>query len=60
MRHIGFYLLLSHITALIGAIFLSFPFIYIIWIPLAGLLAAGRMARRAERKNGGNFSPSQG
>lgn len=60
MRHIGFYLLLSHVAALIGGLFLSFPFAYVIWIPLAGLLAAGRIARRAERENGGNFDLVQG
>lgn len=60
MRHIGFYLLLSHVAALIGGLFLSFPFAYVIWVPLAGLLAAGRIARRAERENGGNFDPVEG
>ncbi|MCZ6767426.1 MAG: O-antigen ligase family protein [bacterium] len=60
MRHIGFYLLISHLAALIGGLFLSLPFAYVIWIPLAGLLAAGRIARRAERENGGNFDHAQG
>jgi len=60
MRHIGFYLLLSHFVALMGGVFLTFPFAYVIWIPLAGLLAAGRLARRAELENGGNFDRLQG
>jgi O-antigen ligase len=44
MRHLIFYLLVSFVSTLFGALFLTIPFSYITWLPAAGLLAAGRIA----------------
>ena len=54
MRDLAFYLLLSLLTVLVGLMFLSMPFEYVIWLPVAGGLVAGRLARRyaVDPKNG--------
>jgi O-antigen ligase len=46
MKDLSFYMLLSFISALMNALFLSEQFGYHIWLPLAGGLVAGEMVRR--------------
>lgn len=50
MRHLAFYVLVSVGAILVGAMFLSIWHVYILWLPVAIGLAAGRLAR--ERLNG--------
>ncbi len=51
MRHLAFYAMVAYVSALMGVVFLSMPFDYIIWLQLAIGLAAGQMARRDARGN---------
>ena len=46
MSHLAFYAMLSFLAVLFGAIFLSMAHSYDIWLPAAGGLAAGCIARR--------------
>jgi len=46
MPHVAFYMMVSFGSVLVGAIFLSMPFEYLIWLPAAAGLVAGRMAER--------------
>lgn len=62
MRHLAFYLLASAGTVLVGALFLSIWHYYILWLPLAAILAAGRVAREAQGddRDEGTDTPSAG
>ncbi|MBI4720948.1 MAG: O-antigen ligase family protein [Chitinivibrionia bacterium] len=46
MHALSFYMLLSFVSSLIAGLFLSTPFSYSIWTPLAGGLVVGAMASR--------------
>lgn len=51
MRHLTFYAMVAYVSALMGVVFLSMPFDYIIWLQLAIGLAAGQMASRHAQAN---------
>jgi O-antigen ligase len=44
LRHLSFYSLISFLSVLMGIVFLSWPFEYVVWLSAAMGLALGRMA----------------
>jgi O-antigen ligase len=46
MPHLAFYTMMSLVSVMVGALFLSIEFEYIIWLPAAAGLVAGGLARR--------------
>lgn len=46
MPHLAFSAGLSLVASMMGVVFLSMPFDYIIWLPVAGCLICGGLARR--------------
>ena len=49
MSDLAYYLCVMYCATLIGVLFLSLPFYYVVWLPAAAGLVVGRLARRAER-----------
>jgi O-antigen ligase len=57
MGHLAFYLSASVLSVLVGSLFLSIWHVYMLWLPIAGGLAAGRLARSARVERHGTASP---
>lgn len=54
LADLSYYLICSLAATMCGALFLSIPFNYVLWLPVAGALVAGRVARRYASENVGN------